>query len=296
MNRETKEIQIDSLIPSKYHLGQTYTGKRLQMMMDSLQHSGLMNPIIVRSVDNNKYEIISGHNRAKAAKELGHRVIMADVRYGLSDDEAMQLFYESNLNQQSFSDWNYLQRFEAVRYTEKMIREYSQQGKRTDLEKKALDREENETSVQTRQKLEMHSQPSTTRDKMARQLGISTATLSKYRRIIKLPDEMVTKIAHLLDGKKISFEAAYLISDLEDEDIRLLLDSINEKTEQIIDLHLLKIYGKTNKRKGDAAIIAPITPQGILGVLRGPKKEPPHIIHPIYRQDVLDEIEANKSQ
>lgn len=296
MNRETKEIQIDSLIPSKYHLGQTYTGKRLQMMMDSLQHLGLMNPIIVRPVDNNKYEIISGHNRAKAAKELGHHVIMADVRYGLSDDEAMQLFYESNLNQQSFSDWNYLQRFEAVRYTEKMIREYSQQGKRTDLEKKTLDREENETSVQTRQKLEMHSQPSTTRDKMARQLGISTATLSKYRRIIKLPDEMVTKIAHLLDGKKISFEAAYLISDLEDEDIRLLLDSINEKPEQIIDLHLLKIYGKTNKRKGDAAIIAPITPQGILGVLRGPKKEPPHIIHQIYRQDVLDEIEANKPQ
>lgn len=296
MNRETKEIQIDSLIPSKYHLGQTYTGKRLQMMMDSLQHLGLMNPIIVRPVDNNKYEIISGHNRAKAAKELEHRVIMADVRYGLSDDEAMQLFYESNLNQQSFSDWNYLQRFEAVRYTEKMIREYSQQGKRTDLEKKTLDREENETSVQTRQKLEMHSQPSTTRDKMARQLGISTATLSKYRRIIKLPYEMVTKIAHLLDGKKISFEAAYLISDLEDEDIMLLLDSINEKPEQIIDLHLLKIYGKTNKRKGDAAIIAPITPQGILMVLRGPKKEPPYIIRPIYRQDVLDEIEANKPQ
>lgn len=295
MNRETKEIQIDSLIPSKYHLGQTYTSKRLQMMMDSLQRLGLMNPIIVRPVDNNKYEVISGHNRAKAAKELGYRVIMADVRYGLSDDEAMQLFYESNLNQQSFPDWNYLQRFEAVRYTEKMIREYSQQGKRTDLEKKALDREKNETSVQTRQKLEMHSQPSTTRDKMARQLGISTATLSKYRRIIKLPDEMVTKIAHLLDEKKISFEAAYMISDLEDEDIIQLIESINKNPAQKFDLDMLKIFGKTNKRKGDAGIICPITSQGILAALV-PQKEPPRIITPITREDVLREIQANEAQ
>lgn len=224
MNRETKEIRIDSLIPFKYHSGQTYTGERLQMMMDSIQHSGLMNPIIVRPVSSNKYEIISGHNRAKAVKELGHSVILADIRYDLSDDEAMQLFYESNLNQQSFSDWNYSQKIEAVRYTVKMIKEYSQQGKRNDLAGKASDKHGDETSVQTRQKSGMNPRSSTTRDKMARRLGISTATLSKYRRIIKLPDELVTEIAHLLDEKKISFEAAYMISDLEDEDIRPLIN------------------------------------------------------------------------
>lgn len=297
MNTETKEIRIDSLIPFKYHSGQTYTGERLQMMMDSIQHSGLMNPIIVRPVSSNKYEIISGHNRAKAIKELGHSVILADIRYDLSDDEAMQLFYESNLNQQSFSDWNYSQKIEAVRYTVKMIKEYSQQGKRNDLAGKASDKHGDETSVQTGQKSGMNPRSSTTRDKMARRLGISTATLSKYRRIIKLPDELVTEIAHLLDEKKISFEAAYMISDLEDEDIRLLINSINRNPEQKIDLDLLKTFGKTNKRKGDAAIICPITSRGILAVLTAQKKSSSSdILTPIRRSDVINEIQANKPQ
>lgn len=297
MNRETKEIRIDSLIPFKYHSGQTYTGERLQMMMDSIQHSGLMNPIIVRPVSSNKYEIISGHNRAKAVKELGHSVILADIRYDLSDDEAMQLFYESNLNQQSFSDWNYSQKIEAVRYTVKMIKEYSQQGKRNDLAGKASDKHGDETSVQSGQKSGMNPRSSTTRDKMARRLGISTATLSKYRRIIKLPDELVTEIAHLLDAKKISFEAAYMISDLEDEDIRPLINSINRNPEQKIDLDLLKIFGKTNKRKGDAVIICPITSRGILAVLTAQKKSSSSdILTPIRRSDVINEIQANKPQ
>ena len=35
-------------------------------------------------------------------KELGRDTILADVRDGLSDDDAIELFYDNNLNQQSF--------------------------------------------------------------------------------------------------------------------------------------------------------------------------------------------------
>lgn len=55
-------------------------------------------------------------------------------------------------------------------------------------------RAENETFVQTRYKLKENSKRVTARDKMARRLGISTATLSKYRRIIKLPEELLDPI------------------------------------------------------------------------------------------------------
>ena len=48
MDREVRKVRIDSLIPFKYHSGQTITSERLQMMMDSIQRSGLLNPIIVR--------------------------------------------------------------------------------------------------------------------------------------------------------------------------------------------------------------------------------------------------------
>jgi len=72
--------------------------------MDSIESVGLINPIIVRPAADNKYEIICGHNRAKAMKALGRDVIRADIRSCLSDDEATRLYYDSNLNQQSYCD------------------------------------------------------------------------------------------------------------------------------------------------------------------------------------------------
>lgn len=240
MKSAIKEVPIDSLVPFKGEYRQTYEGKRLQLLMCSIEKNGLFNPIIVRPIDEDQYEIISGHNRVKAVQELGYSTIMAKIEYELSEDEALEMFYESNLNQQSFSDWNYAQRIEAVKYLEKMIHEYSQQGKRTDLEKKNTEAVREETSVQTRQKLDHKTRQATTRDKMAHCLGISTATLSKYRRIIKLPDELLNTIAMFLDEKRITFEAAYVISNMRDVDIKILIDGIEKYSDRKLDLKILK--------------------------------------------------------
>ncbi len=246
MKSEIKEILIDSLQPFGKHSGRTYEGGRLRLLMCSIEENGLFNPIIVRPVDQDKYEIISGHNRVKAMKELGHSTILAKIENDLTEDKALEIFYESNFNQQSFSDWNYAQRIEAVRYCEKKIKEYSQQGKRTDLGINKNVPVEGETSVQSRQKLEENSKQVTTRDKMARSLGISTATLSKYRRIIKLPDELLDSLVRLLDEKRITFEAAYVISNMRDIDIRFLIKGINKYPDRKLDLNTLKSLPKRN--------------------------------------------------
>lgn len=240
MDSEIKEIRIEDMVPFKYHSGQMYEGERLQQLMDSIENLGLVSPVIVRPIDNGKYEIICGHNRAKAEKELGHDTIMADIRHGLSDDTALRLFFDSNLNQQSFSDWNYKQKFEAIKYSEKLIRENSNQGKRTDLESKADAGSEEGTCVQSRQKLNGKAKKTTSRDKMARRLGISTATLSKYRRIIKLPDNLIQSIARLLDEQKITFNAAYIISNMRNTDITSLIEGIERYPDRKLDLDKLK--------------------------------------------------------
>lgn len=267
MDREIKEIRIESLQPFKMHSGQTYEGERLQQMMDSIKRSGLMSPIIVRFIENDKYEIICGHNRTKAMKALGYDFIMAEIRYELSDEEAIELFYDSNLNQQTFFDWSYSQKIKAIQYSEKIIKKNSQQGKRNDLEQKKVEKAENETCVKTRHKLKENSKRVTSRDKMARRLGISTATLSKYRRIIKLSDDLVEAIARLLDDKKITFEAAYIISNMREVDIRILIDGINRYPDRKLDLKIVRkltirsdeadsdvLYPKSRKRILEALI------------------------------------------
>lgn len=238
MDSEMKDIRLEDLIPFKCHSGRTYEGERLQQLMDSIEKTGLISPIIVRPVDNGKYEILCGHNRVKAVKALGHDTIRANVRYDVSDDIALELFFDSNLNQQSFSDWNYSQKFESIKYCEARIRKISRQGKRTDLEIPA--NENAGTCVQSRQKLKETSSRTTSRDKMSRQLGISTATFSKYRRIAKLPDELLQSIAQLLDEKRITFEAAYLIANLMDFDINCLIEGIIKNPDKILDLDELK--------------------------------------------------------
>lgn len=249
MDREIKEIVLELLVPFKMHSGQMYEGERLQQMMNSIKQSGVISPIIVRPVDSGKYEIICGHNRTKAAKELGYDSILADIRYELSDDEAVRLYYDSNLNQQSFSDWSYSQRIEAVKYFEKYMKKNSRQGKRTDLETKKCVKQEDGTYVQSRQKLDKKSKRTTTRDKMARSLGISTATLSKYRSIVKLPDDLLQSIGRLLDEKRITFEAAYRITGLDECNIKLLVKYIDGASGKKINMNKLKEL--CAKRKGD---------------------------------------------
>ena len=239
MKSETKEISLDSLQPFKEHSGRTYEGEWLQLLMCSIEKNGLLNPIDVRPIGEDQYEIICGHNLVKAMRTLGRNTIMADIRE-LSDEEATEIFYESNLNQQSFSDWNYAQKIEAVKHMEKMIHKYSQQGRRTDLERKNALKDGEGTLVQTRQKLDENTRQTTTRDKMARRLGISTATLSKYRRIIKLPDELLDSMVRLLDEKKITFEMAYVIADLRELEIKWFIEYRNEFLDRKVDLKKLK--------------------------------------------------------
>lgn len=260
--QETKEIRLDDLIPFQLRSSQPYEGARLKQLMSSIKRLGLQSPITVRPTDDGRYEIICGHNRVNAVRELGRDVILAKVYEGLSNDEALELYYDTNLNQQSFSDWNYSQRIKAIQYTETLIKKEGQQGKRSDLAEKksaATDEETSvqdghkseETSVQSRHKSDGKSRRSTTRDRMARNMGIATATLSKYRSIIKLPEDLIEALARLLDEKEITFEAAYRMSGLKHSEIRKLVKHIDNSLDKKIDIVKLKDLCRRSKGTGE---------------------------------------------
>lgn len=265
--QETKEIRLDKLIPFQLRSSQPYQGARLEQLMNSIERLGLQSPITVRPTNDGKYEIICGHNRANAVRELGRGVILAKVYEDLSDDEALELFYDTNLNQQSFSDWNYSQRIKAIQYTEMLIRKESQQGKRSDLVEKKDATTDGETSVQSRHKFEGKSRRSTTRDRMARNMGIATATLSKYRSIIKLPEDLIETLAQLLDEKKITFEVAYRMSGLKPRDVELLVKYVEGSSSMKIDPAKLKELCALSKEIGKQKISRQLSHDELKNVL-----------------------------
>jgi len=118
----------------------------------------------------------------------------------------------------------------------KFIKENSRQGKRTDLEKETAIGTDNGTCVQSRHKLTKKPKRNTIRDRMSKRFEISTATLEKYRRIIKLPDDILLSVVQLLEEKRITFDAAYRIASLRYIDIKHLIDGIKKNPELSIDM------------------------------------------------------------
>jgi ParB family chromosome partitioning protein len=202
-------IAVSKLVSFKNHMFDTYEGERLDKLADSIRETGLQNPIIVRSTEDGNYEILSGHNRVKAVKLLGWNIIPTINKGKLDDEKAERIVIESNLNQQSFGDWNYSQQIRVIRLYSKHLRENSQQGKRSDLE-------ESGTSVHGEQKSADGTKPKrlTARDKISKQLGISSAVFERYRSIAKLDEEMMDAICELLDEKRLGFMSAFRLSQL----------------------------------------------------------------------------------
>ena len=281
MERETKEIRLESLLPFKIASEQTYVGEQFEQLMGSIEKEGLMNPVVVRPAADGKYEIICGHNWVRLMESLGSEVIHAEVRDGLSDEEAIELFLDRSLNQRFFHDLDYSQKFKAIKHFDKVIRANSRQGKRTDLERKTVEDgrtsaqirqksiEDNGTYVQIRQKSAKKSNRDTTRDKVARSLGMSSSDFGMYRRIIKLPDKLLEPITNLLDEEKITFGAAYIMSGMRDVDVEYLLDGIDKHPDREIDMEKLKQLPRKRDVERDRrnGILHAISPEMVLEVL-----------------------------
>ena len=99
--RASKEetIQINKLHPFSNHPFHIRHDLEFSELVDSISESGIITPIIVRPKVGVGYEVISGHRRWEACKELGIESIPARVEY-IDDDEATILMVNSNIQRE----------------------------------------------------------------------------------------------------------------------------------------------------------------------------------------------------
>lgn len=96
-------IPVDAVVPFHDHPFRLYEGERLQDMVESVRTHGILNPVIVRKLEDG-YEMLAGHNRMNAAKLAGIAEIPAIVKENLSDEDAYVYVIETNLMQRSFAE------------------------------------------------------------------------------------------------------------------------------------------------------------------------------------------------
>ena len=208
-----EKIDISRIENFKNHPFKVKDDEQMENLVKSIKENGVLNPIIVRSTKDNKFEIVSGHRR-KRAVELAHiREIPCIVRE-LTDDEATILMVDSNLQREEI-----LPSEKAFAYKMKM-EAMGRQGKRTDL-----------ISTPVVEKLR-------TNEQLAEEVGESREQIRRYIRLTKL----IPEILKMVDEKKIAFRPAVEISYLTKEEQEILLDIMqyNESTPSLAQAILMK--------------------------------------------------------
>lgn len=74
-----------------------YDEDKRKEMIESIKINGIMQPLIVRPIENGKYQILAGHNRRYCGREAGMKKFECIVKENLSDDEARIYLVDTNL-------------------------------------------------------------------------------------------------------------------------------------------------------------------------------------------------------
>ena len=93
-------LPVENLVPFDGHPYKVLDDDSMNDLTESVQDNGIMEPLIVRPLENtDNYEIISGHRRYRAAQKAGLNEVPAFIR-AVSRDEAAIMLVDSNLHRE----------------------------------------------------------------------------------------------------------------------------------------------------------------------------------------------------
>ena len=95
-----KEIPINQLVPWENQPFRMYSEFKLNELAESIKENGLLSPIIVCPLDNEKYRIIAGHNRVEACRIAGITTIPSVVK-DVDENRAKLMMADTNLCQRT---------------------------------------------------------------------------------------------------------------------------------------------------------------------------------------------------
>jgi len=99
---ELREIPIDLLQPGKYQPRTDMHNDSLQDLANSIKAQGVLQPIVVRKVEGNRYEIIAGERRWRAAQLAELHEVPAVVR-DVPDEAAIAMALIENIQRENLN-------------------------------------------------------------------------------------------------------------------------------------------------------------------------------------------------
>ena len=189
-----KEIKNNELFPSDKNPYLVKNDDEMKELAESIRENGILTPLLVRQIAEKKYEIISGHRRFFAAKEiLGITLIPCEI-IDVSDEDAYSIMVDCNKYRE-----NILPSEQARAYRLKYDSLKRKSGERTDI-----------TCPQNEDRLEDKKR---TVEIITENTLFSKAKVERYIKVSYLIPQLLDK----LDEKKITMESAYNLAFLDNE-------------------------------------------------------------------------------
>lgn len=194
------EIQLALIDPFPGHPFHVKDDEEMERLAESIAENGVLVPLTVRASGAERYGLVSGHRRKRAAEIAGLESVPCIVR-SMGDDEAVIAMVDSNLQRETILPseraFAYSMRLEAMKH----------QGQRTDL-----------TSAQVAQK----SSGRWSREILAEELGVSKDKVQRFIRLTRLIPELLA----LVDEGRMKMLPAVEVSHLSEEEQAWLFDAM----------------------------------------------------------------------
>ena len=223
-----QDIPISQISDFPEHPFKVKQDEAMLEMAESVRQYGVLVPGLVRQLDDGSYQMVSGHRRKMASELAGRDTIPCIVR-DLTDDEAVIIMVDSNLQRErvlpSEKAFAYKMKLDAMR----------RQGQRTDL-----------TSRPMVEKLESV-------EKMGRDTGESGRQIQRYIRLTNL----IPEILDMVDDGRIAFRPAVELSYLTEQEQSALYDTMGREdcTPSLAQAIKMKAFSRDGKLT-DAVILS----------------------------------------
>ncbi len=101
-NEEVKKINIKNIVPNRFQPRTIFDEEKIAELAMTIHTHGMIQPIVVREVGEDAYEIIAGERRFRAAKSLGWTEVSVLIK-DLSDTETASIALIENLQREELT-------------------------------------------------------------------------------------------------------------------------------------------------------------------------------------------------
>ena len=222
-----KDISIYEITDFPNHPFKVKMDDKMLETIESVRDHGVLVPALVRENPTGGYEMISGHRR-KMASELAGKETMPCIVRNLSDDQAVIVMVDSNLQREEI-----LPSEKAFAYKMRL---------------EAMNRQAGRPSKNNLTPVVSDLNGLRTNEALGKEVGESRETIRRYIRLT----ELIPEILEMVDDKKISMRPAVELSYLPKEEQEILYDTMESEActpshAQAIKIRKFSAEGRLNE-------------------------------------------------